>query len=72
MGAAYSTDREDAHPVTNEKLLGINFLRRSSHISTDGNIEWMQEREGLTQEKIRRFIGNTKLENLSEFPKPYS
>ena len=65
-------DRENAHPATNEKLLGITFLRRSRHIATEGNIEWMQEGEGLTQGEIRHFIGNTKIENLSEFPKPYS
>ncbi len=65
-------DGEDVHPVTKEKLPRIIFLRRSKHISPEGNIEWMQEGEGLTQEEIRRFIGGTKVENLSEFPKPHS
>lgn len=65
-------DGEDSHPVTNEKLPRFKFLRRSRHIPTEGNIEWMQEGEELTPEAIGRFMGSTKVENLSEFPKPYS
>ncbi len=64
-------EAEGLHPTTNERLPGIEFLRRSNQINSDNSIDWLPEGAGLTQEAINRFVGSARVSALPSFPKPY-
>lgn len=54
---------------TEEILPRIEFLKKSSSISSKGEIEWRAEQP--TQEEIKVYLSGHKIHNLSSFPKPY-
>jgi RES domain len=63
-------EAQDRMPNTNNVLPRFRFLRKSKQITSDGIIEWLPQGVRLTYEENTHFFGS-KVEILSEFPKPY-